>query len=879
MSKSIDKLRDDAKVAHDSLENVLRAEVKARLRMERDVDAKIESRIQEERADLLQRTTKLRVKVETVESSVEKAKHEMEEKLTSEVARLEADAKTSLEIQSRALAGLDAALQALSVRVDGYASERRQSSAVVRMEIQALRKDAATNERVTLLEEILRDETTAVRENLEESMEAQKVELVHAVMKERKAREKGDISVGSELTTIIGETEMKIRESLRAEEKERKDAVNDERDKRVAALSKVTKTVAADMVAIRGKMNTDIGNARQAASETLRDAMQTERAARIDNDLLTKQVLTVAREKLRTSLTQKMENMETGLSKRVAVVEDAFSASAMRVDLEKLEAGVAEDLAAANGARAQMMKMLSAKIAKEKEERVKGDAEALEEFCSKLGSMEVVLRRGFEEECASLAALHKANVQAEAAARLAGSNRTKKEFSARLRTMQDWLLEYTKEKIAYLNDRFTGLLEDESQIRVRSTFETRRMEKLRWEQHLRLVKSKEAISAMLDEIADRHAGQERLQNSIDLANGIKLLQHNLDVAENKLYKHVKQTRLELQTNIDAEEGARTNADEAETNARIIADDNEQRARIASDDQITRLLRETDSKLRALIRKESKHRVISDNILNSGLTDEHVENTVARVLSSITDYIADHDSNEKQEADALALQRSIWMVQEETADFIQQESIARTQADFEILQEQNAESEIRRALDMIVEAAIEVNEEEIRVDTNRKNAQSFEAARVDRRLIEADSRSARRVLRQDMNAAFYKSNTSMKRLRQETKDRFESSDVQRKLDLMGAAIAEATIQAKLDENTEAARIDREIMRDDIDARFLKSNTSMRGLREETKTRFEAVDVERKLDVAAAVVVERALQEKIDHVGCSFHFALRMKSGQN
>ena len=96
--------------------------------------------------------------MEVIESTIEKAKQEMEEKITSEVARLEADAKTSLEIQSRSLAGIDAALQALSVRVDGYASERRQSSAIVRMEIQALRKDAATNERVTLLEEILRDE-------------------------------------------------------------------------------------------------------------------------------------------------------------------------------------------------------------------------------------------------------------------------------------------------------------------------------------------------------------------------------------------------------------------------------------------------------------------------------------------------------------------------------------------------------------------------------------------------------------------------------------------------------------------------------------------------------------------------------------------------
>ena len=63
MSTAIDKLRADAKNAHDSLENVLRAEVKARLKMERDIDAKIESRIQEERADLLQRSAKLRVKV------------------------------------------------------------------------------------------------------------------------------------------------------------------------------------------------------------------------------------------------------------------------------------------------------------------------------------------------------------------------------------------------------------------------------------------------------------------------------------------------------------------------------------------------------------------------------------------------------------------------------------------------------------------------------------------------------------------------------------------------------------------------------------------------------------------------------------------------
>ena len=222
--------------------------------MERDVDAKIESRIQEERADLLQRTAKLRVKVEAIETSVEMVKQEMEEKLTSEVARLEADAKTSLEIQSRALAGLDAAHQALSVRVDGYASERRQSSAVVRMEIQALRKDAATNERVTLLEEILRDETTAVRESLEQSIEAQKVELALAVVQERKAREKGDVVVESELTALVSETETKVRKSLTKEASAREAALKGEREERVATLAKVTKTVAADMVAIRGKM-------------------------------------------------------------------------------------------------------------------------------------------------------------------------------------------------------------------------------------------------------------------------------------------------------------------------------------------------------------------------------------------------------------------------------------------------------------------------------------------------------------------------------------------------------------------------------------------------------------------------------------------------
>ena len=57
-----------------------------------------------------------------------------------------------------------------------------------------------------------------------------------------------------------------------------------------------------------------------------------------------------------------------------------------------------------------------------------------------------------------------------------------------------------------------------------------------------------------------------------------------------------------------------------------------------------------------------------------------------------------------------MQRSIWHAQEQASDYIHQESIARAEADYEILKEQEHEHEIRRAVNMIVDIAIEVNEE-------------------------------------------------------------------------------------------------------------------------------------------------------------------------
>ena len=92
-----------------------------------------------------------------------------------------------------------------------------------------------------------------------------------------------DISRG--LTTLVGNTKTQLVQLLSKEVEARKAAVFSEHGERVKSLAEVTKSVAADMVAIRGKIDIDVSEARQAAEKSLQEAVQNERAARIDNDL------------------------------------------------------------------------------------------------------------------------------------------------------------------------------------------------------------------------------------------------------------------------------------------------------------------------------------------------------------------------------------------------------------------------------------------------------------------------------------------------------------------------------------------------------------------------------------------------------------------
>ena len=97
--------------------------------------------------------------------------------------------------------------------------------------------------------------------------------------------------------------------------------------------------------------------------------------------------------------------------------------------------------------------------------------------------------------------------------------------------------------------------------------------------------------------------------------------------------------------------------------------------------------------------------------------------------------------------------------------------------------------------------------------------------------------------------------------------------------MAAAVTEANIQDKLDHNTNFAEDDRDKIRKDLEQRFthatqereaLRDSTNEKilttrkdilRLREETSETFSANDVQRKVDLMAAVVSEGALRNNM------------------
>ena len=105
-------------------------------------------------------------------------------------------------------------------------------------------------------------------------------------------------------------------------------------------------------------------------------------------------------------------------------------------------------------------------------------------------------------------------------------------------------------------------------------------------------------------------------------------------------------------------------------------------------------------------------------------------------------------------------------------------------------------------------------------------------------------------------------------------------MQRKLDIVAAAATEATIQEKLDHNTNFAENDRarirgemgqgfahamearEELEDDTSKKIMATRKDLLQLRKETAETLSANDVQRKVDLMAAVVAEGVLRENMD-----------------
>lgn len=154
------------------------------------------------------------------------------------------------------------------------------------------------------------------------------------------------------------------------------------------------------------------------------------------------------------------------------------------------------------------------------------------------------------------------------------------------------------------------------------------------------------------------------------------------------------------------------------------------------------------------------------------------------------------------------------------------------------------------------------------------------ARLDRNKVRAEGEEARFARKEIVDAQFAKTNKSLKQLRVETFDALSANDVQRKLDLMASAATEATIQQKIDQNTNFAEYDRAKMRgemgqgflhamearteleDDTNSKIISTRKDLLKLRKETWDTFTANDVQRKVDLMAAVVAEGAFRDDVN-----------------
>eukprot|EP00948_MAST-09A_sp_MAST-9A-sp1_P003254 g3254.t1 len=768
-------LEEDTKGMVKSMESVLRAEVKSRLRDQKKAEENVEARIMKERATITSRIMKIDAKANSLEKQIETSEQLLEEKFNSEIARVENDIKVSNATQAKHLATLDAGLQALTVRIDGNAARSRQSLASVKIELNDVRQSSATKERVNILEDALREEIRASAEVLNDDIEIKYYNLTKMIGEEKLEREQDIKAVGEEWRESVKGLKEDTTANLAEEVKDRIEAVDKEKQERLEQVQQRTGAFAADIAATRATIVNTVSELETKVNTRTDTLVQHEAETRIENDSRITHDSRAAREMLERRINELITNVDKDIKEKLQVLREDVLTRALTTYVDELKSNLESADKLLSDTISSVREKLTESLTSETEKRIAEDKMTAEEFAQKLGVLEDALRLGFEQEVCSLAALHRANLQAEAAARLKQDNRTREQFDGRLKSQQEWLLEYSTQKIGDLRTRFLKLLDSESKDRVRETYTTRKRMTDRWQAHTDHLEVKATLNFLIDRVSEEHADAERLQNATDMGimgrqldNKIDTthatLQTNLDVAQDILQKNIDDTYYTLDHKIDV----------------------------------------TKENLEDSLAKEQHRRTVNDEMLQKALYDEHVENEVDRCLSAMVSQVHDETTAEQYDLDQMMTQRAIFTVQEEAKQFIVQEAMDRADADYEMLQAHDAEMEVRRCVDWLLDAACDINQAQDHAEEQRRlreyldDLEDFikrrttameDYAEDERRKMRdytadrfADHSNMRELLRSDMNKRV---NT----LTKDTAERFDHEAVARGLDQMVLTVSQ------------------------------------------------------------------------------------------
>ena len=578
----LDKLRKETTMSSETVENVLRAEIRMREKKMQEGNERAVARetVIDDRAKAVE--ARILASVKGYDERIKNVEDRVDAALASFKAQMEADLKLNADSTKKALSNMDAALQTLSVRVDANDAESRAAISDIEqvvLEVRALTVSRgelkSTEQRLTVFADNAHEDLGTRMTRIEEFAKT-------GLRTEREERIAADGKLDRDLGRVQTYLRKNTKDSINELRRETESLLDKERIQRIQGDGATVRAREVAVTTLSTELKEAIINARENAVNSAKEMVDEE--AKLRNDAIVQLNDTSAKGRedslnaAKENTTISIQNLRDELMPKVSTAEEkSIAAEALSKDAQQK---IVEVKDTAEKHISTQNNVMNTNFDSEKLKRLKDAKLLTDNVQDRLKKMESSIRRVFEQQLQSVKAYSQANLAAEAAIRLKQGTRIRGEVDERLTSQRDWIVQKTDAQINQFNRKVTRMIMDEAQARKLSSMQLRDAIGQDLDDAVRESEVRTAMEGIIGRLVDKHQDETLNDVSMILTNSLattsrsirKQLRESSDDVNAKITKGIDSLRQEMEDDItgrveelqeNAEEYAKTTEERIE----------------------------------------------------------------------------------------------------------------------------------------------------------------------------------------------------------------------------------------------------------------------------------------------------------------------------